>query len=59
MKEQIERNSAGIPVREFWRSGVMVSILGFGGRHISPLHRGWPGVDFASPRSARDEATKT
>ena len=34
MNQQIERNSAGIPVRPLGKTGVKVSIIGFGGGHF-------------------------
>jgi predicted aldo/keto reductase-like oxidoreductase len=34
MNQQIERNSAGIPVRLLGKTGVKVSIIGFGGGHF-------------------------
>lgn len=38
MTDSIERNSAGIPVRPLGRSGLKVSILGFGGGHFCRKH---------------------
>ena len=34
MNQQIERNSAGIPLRPLGKTGVKVSIIGFGGGHF-------------------------
>ena len=34
MTEQLERNAAGMPVRELGTTGVKVSIIGFGGGHF-------------------------
>ena len=34
MTEQLERNAAGLPVRELGTTGVKVSIIGFGGGHF-------------------------
>lgn len=38
MAEQIERNDAGMPIRSLGRSGIKVSLLGFGGGHFSRKH---------------------
>lgn len=34
MTEELERNAAGIPVRELGKTGLKVSIVGFGGGHF-------------------------
>lgn len=35
MSQELERNSAGIPVRELGTTGLKVSIIGFGGGHFA------------------------
>jgi predicted aldo/keto reductase-like oxidoreductase len=38
MSEMIERNAAGLPVRELGKTGLKVSIIGFGGGHFVRPH---------------------
>ncbi|MCB0114042.1 MAG: aldo/keto reductase [Caldilineaceae bacterium] len=38
MTEQLERNAAGMPVRELGTTGVKISIIGFGGGHFIRPH---------------------
>lgn len=38
MADQLERNDGGLPVRSLGRSGIKVSILGFGGGHYCRKH---------------------
>ncbi len=38
MHQTMERNDAGIPVRELGRTGLKVSIIGFGGGHFCRKH---------------------
>lgn len=38
MTQEIERNSAGLPVRELGKTGLKVSIIGFGGGHFVRPH---------------------
>lgn len=35
MSQELERNAAGIPVRELGKTGLKVSIIGFGGGHFA------------------------
>ncbi|MCB0084312.1 MAG: aldo/keto reductase, partial [Caldilineaceae bacterium] len=34
MNQELERNSSGIPVRALGKTGLKVSIIGFGGGHF-------------------------
>ena len=34
MSQELERNAAGLPVRELGKTGLKVSIIGFGGGHF-------------------------
>ena len=38
MTQEIERNSGGVPVRELGKTGVKVSVIGFGGGHFVRPH---------------------
>jgi len=38
MSDQLERNGGGIPIRPLGRSGIKVSLLGFGGGHFCRKH---------------------
>ena len=35
MTQELERNAAGLPVRELGNTGLKVSIIGFGGGHFA------------------------
>jgi len=38
MTQEIERNSGGVPIRELGKTGVKVSVIGFGGGHFVRPH---------------------
>ncbi len=38
MDQALERNDAGIPIRQLGKTGLKVSIIGFGGGHFCRKH---------------------